>query len=397
MASLLDRGPPELQRWAEQLIARLDDPVIAQMLPPFAVARIDAAARPFTHLLEAGRRARNEHEFKVLFSLASSGIRIAHAVCSPWCFAFTRDVARRARWVSTLQASRKALGDAEAARARADFARLRAGLFDASEGFSVHEIIETHVIVEGLRASMHEPSALALYHAAVDLCRDAPRTLRLLSLLAEQLGIEAAVELAPRLCMVALQYPLPPMAMADICGSIEKWRPQIDRLHAASAERFFSAWRLDANRISRSTRERRTERRHGGRSDRRTSQQGDAIFIREQRVADRRLAPDAEATERQPDQPILEAGGWGETMRPYFDAYEALPDIETRLHTCVHPMHAPSGASGALFMPAWAIYSDGRAVDVRNAPGDLSAYARWVASAIDIVDGIAWLSETPPA
>jgi hypothetical protein len=395
MAVLLDRGPPELQRWTEQVIVRLDDPEIHHVLPPFAAARVDRSGRSFTQLLETRTPPRDDAEVTALFSLARAGIRIAMAISSPWFFSFTRDVARRARWASGWQAARQAISDAEAAKARADFARLKATLFSTGDGFSVHEIIETQALVDGLQASMVKPDALAVYRLALELYRDSPQSLRVLSLLNERLGVDKAVALAPRLCAVALQHPLPSLAFSDIWSGVDKWCGRIDQLLEMSAERFFEAWRLDPANASRSTRERRVERRRTPREDRRRNELGDATFIREQRQLERRRTPAAASSNRQSDQPILEAGGWGETIRPYFDAYEALPDVETRLLAAVHPMRPAPGSTEALFMPAWAIYTDGRVATLRPRQADLSAYARWVSTTVDLLDGIAWLNDAP--
>ena len=80
--------------------------------------------------------------------------------------------------------------------------------------------------------------------------------------------------------------------------------------------------------------------------------------------------------------------------------YEALATAEERLQFAIHPMQplagpGPSPASGPLFRPAWALYAGGATADLRNASGDLSTFARWVATALDMVDGLAWLTQPP--
>jgi hypothetical protein len=64
-------------------------------------------------------------------------------------------------------------------------------------------------------------------------------------------------------------------------------------------------------------------------------------------------------------------------------------------------MHsAPSdGTTDAhpVFQPTWAIYADGAAADLRPVPGSLTGFARWVADALDLLDGLAWLNQPDSA
>lgn len=366
MAVILKRGPEEVQGWIEDLRTRLQDPVVHHVLPPLAGVPVDRPPADFVALIDGGQPPRDDADLLALFAIARAGIRLSHAVASPWYFAFTRDVGRRARWAARWQASRRPIATGDAQRARADFALLAGTLFDASEGFSVHDILETHAIVEGLQATMARPSAVALYHLALELYRERPASLQLLSRVAALFDIEVAVALLPRLCAAALRFPFPAIALGDLIASLEQNRAKVDRLVGMTAERFFAACRLDASAVARSA--------------------------REQAVA----------------APFVEADAWDESIRAYFDRYEALQGDEARLLASIHPMQpAPDAAPPALhanpvrpaplFQPAWLLFADGQVADLRQDPGTLTDHARWVADALGLLDGLAWLGEAQPS
>lgn len=352
MATILKRGPGEVQGWIDDLRTRLHDPLVHDRLPPLVAAVVDRPAAAFLDLMERGDPPRDDADLLALFAIARTGIRLSHVVCSPWFSAFTRDVARRARWAARWQASRRPLAGGEDARARADFALLSATLFDASEGFSVHDIIETHAMVEGLSASMARPAALPLYHLAREFYRERPASLRLLGRLAELFDIETAVALAPRLCAAALRFPFPAIAVADLLASLEQNRAKVERLVGMSAERFFVACRLDVASAARSVRE-------AGAG-----------------------APGAEGD------------AWDESLRRCFDRYEAVEGDEARLQAAIHPMR-PAGDGRPLFQPTWLLFEGGDVADLRPEPGTITDHARWAVDALGLLDGLAWLGEAP--
>ncbi len=359
MAVILDRGPDEVQGWLDDLRTRLQNPVVYGVLPPFAAVLVDRPATEFISLLTRRQAPRDDAELFAMFSLARAGIHLSHVVASPWYFAFTRDVGRRARWAARFQASRRPLASGEELRARNDFAMLAGTLFDTTEAFSVHEILETHAIVEGLRSSMARPSAVALYHLALELYRERPSSLRLLSHLAGLFNIELAVALVPRLCVAALRFPFPAIALGDLIASLEQNRRKVDQLVEMTAQRFFATCRLDAVAAVRSSREHAA----GG--------------------------------------PFVESDAWAESIRTYFDRYELLDGTEARLQAAMHPMqgalHLAAADSPALFQPSWLLFPDGRVGDLRPQPGTFTDFARWVADALGLLEGIAWLSEPQPA
>ena len=366
MAVILKRGPGEVQGWIEDLRNRLQDPVVHQVLPPLAGVAVDRPAADFVALIEGGLPPRDDADLLAQFAIARAGIRLSHVVASPWYFAFARDVGRRARWAARWQASRRQIATGDEQRARADFALIAGTLFDASEGFSVHDVLETHAIVEGLQASMARPSAVALYHLALELYRERPASLQLLSRVAGLFDIEVAVALLPRLCAAALCFPFPAIALGDLIASLEQNRAKVDRLVGMTAERFFAACRLDTSAVARSA--------------------------REQAVA----------------APFVEADAWDESIRAYFDRYEALQGDEARLQASIHPMRpAPDAAPPALnatpmrpaplFQPAWLLFADGQVADLRQEPGTLTDHARWVADALGLLDGLGWLGEVQPS
>jgi hypothetical protein len=367
MAATLKRGPAEVQGWIEDLRNRLQDPVVLHVLPPLVGLPVDRLGADFVALLDGGVPPRDDADLLALFAIARTGIRLSHVVGSPWYFAFTRDIGRRARWAAHWQASRRPIATADQQSARADFAVLAGTLFDASEGFSVHDILETHAIVEGLHATMARPSAVALYHLALELYRERPASLHLLSRVAGLFDIEIAVALLPRLCAAALRFRFPAIALRDLIGSLEQNRAKVDRLIDMTAERFFAACRLNPSAAARSVRE----------------QAVDASFV--------------------------EADAWDESIRAYFDRYESLQGDEARLQASIHPMlpappdAAPTALNAAqvrpapLFQPTWLLFADGHVADLRQAPGTLTDHARWVADALGVLDGLSWLGEAQPS
>ena len=109
------------------------------------------------------------------------------------------------------------------------------------------------------------------------------------------------------------------------------------------------------------------------------------------------------------DAPFVEADAWDESVRAYFDRYEALQGEEARLQASIHPMlpvppdAAPPPPNAAqvrpapLFQPAWLLLPDGEVADLRQVPGTLTDHARWVADALGMLDGLAWLGEAQPS
>jgi hypothetical protein len=357
MPVLLNHGPEGVRRWIDEFRNRLSDPVLHSMLAPAGV-HVDRPAAEFIVRLGRGAAPRDDLEQRALFDIARAGVRLSQVVTSPWYFAFVRDIGRRARWAARWQASRRPLATGEDDQARADFAILEARMFGTSETFSVHDILETHAIVEGLQASMARPTAADLYVLAREYYRERPASLQLLSRLASLFDIETAVALAPRLCTAALRLPFPAIALGDLLRSLEKHRSKVDQLMRMNASQFFSTCGLNPGRTARSAREQAA------------------------------------------DAPFLEADPWDDVLRTYFDRYESLADEEARLVAAIHPMrppHAPSGPGGvSLFQPAWLMFSDGQIADLRPQPGTLSDHARWVADALTLLDGLAGLRRTAP-
>jgi len=395
MAALLHKGPDELQRWVAELGTRLIAPMLQPLLPPLAGVRLQRPYPVVADLLAPGAVPRDDEDVLALFELARVGIRVAHVVTSPWYFMFTRDVARRARWASRILASRQQPAPGAAESARQDFALLCSTLLDRSEGFSVRDILDTHAMVGGLQASMARPAPLELFHLALEFYHESPDSLRLLSRMAEEHGIQNAVLLAPRLCAAALRFPYPAIALADLLQSITQRRDRVGDLLALSGPRFFLACRLDPDTAAMSSRQLRVERREASLAERRTTSSDDSAGGRAARGAGADVL-------RQTDQSMLDSRGWGDTLRPYFDGFEALPDIDARLQACIDPMQADAAPSASgldpLFRPLWSIHADGSVGKLRGKPtaNDLADFARWVTLSLEMLDGLAWLNDAAP-
>ena len=158
------------------------------------------------------------------------------------------------------------------------------------------------------------------------------------------------------------------IAWGDMPYAVPDDYAKVDRLIDMTAERFFAACRLDPSAAARSARE-----------------------------------------QAMVDAPFVEADAWDESVRAYFDRYEALQSEEARLQASIHPMlPAPPDATppalnaaqvrpAPLFQPAWLLFADGQVADLRQVPGTLTDHARWVADALGMLDGLAWLGEVQPS
>lgn len=354
MYSALPSGPDELQRWVLAAGNRLRDPQLGPQLPPLSAAAIGTPAHLLPPLLTPAASPDDAPRVTTRYDLGHATVLASHAVTSPWCGRHAREVARRARWTARWLASRRPMADPERAQVRADFASVYGSLHDASAGYSVHEIADTHAIVEGLRwaSGIADPSTLyrriGLAHAG-----DAHR-LRLLSTFARTFGVERATALASRICAIALKFPWPSLALSDLLQSLERNHDRVPGLLVVAPERFAQVCRLDPEVAALSTQE------LGG---------------------DSGLTP-VDAVE----EAVLAAHG----------RYETLASANERIGAAMYPLGLPGEAVSAEagpFAPAWLIDPRGGVAARSDETPDLARLARWATAATEIADAIAWLAD----
>jgi hypothetical protein len=354
MYCALPSGPDELQRWVLSVGARLRDARLAPQLPPLAAAAVDVPAARVPALLVQPSYPEQTEQIALRYRLGHASVLASHPITSPWCGRHAREIARRARWTGRWLASRRPMAEPERSQVRADFASIYGSLHDASAGHSVHEIADTHAIVEGLRwaSGVVEPTSLYRLIAATH-AGDAHR-LRLLSSFGRMFGVERAAPLAARVCAIALKFPWPSLALSDLMQSLERNSDRIPGLLVVTPERFAQVCRLDPEVAALSTQE---------------------------LAGDSGLSP-ADAVE--------------EAVLAAQRRYESLPSANERIGAALHPLGNPDEpvtAHAGPFAPSWVIDAQGGVAGRADEAPDLARLARWATAATELADAIAWLGD----
>ena len=354
MYCALPSGPDELQRWVLAVGARLRDTRLAPQLPPLAAAALDVPAARLSALLVPPTHPEQTEQIAVRYRIGHTTVLASHPVTSPWCGRHAREIARRARWTSRWLASRRPMADAERAQVRADFASVYGSLHDAAAGYSVHEIADTHAIIEGLRwaSGMVEPASL--YRLIGTTHAGDSHRLRLLTAFGRMFGIERAALLAARVCAIALKFPWPSLALSDLMQSLERNSDRIPGLLVVPPERFAQVCRLDPEIAALSTQE----------------LAGDSGLSPADSVDEAALAVQAR--------------------------YETLASANERIGAAMHPLGNPDEpvtAHAGPFAPSWVIDAQGGVAGRADESPDLARLARWATAATEIADAIAWLGD----
>jgi len=228
--------------------------------------------------------------------------------------------------------------------------RSTVSLFDGAPSpghFSAWEIIETHAVAQGvtwLRGSA-DSDLRQLANYLYKKVRESPQYLRLINAMGDRFGDQAAIQLLPRLCFLALQTTEPSEVLSGLCGRLAEEDSAV-RL-AFSSTREFCEWAgFDAAFASRSLRER-----------------------------DKRI----------------EGHPWMRIFSPYFDRFESLPDIDARLKLLLGPRGAEASR---MFKPPFTVFADGSLTlsDHPSSPLAKEEKELWITIAAETIEGLARLS-----
>jgi hypothetical protein len=272
-------------------------------------------------------------------------------VTSRWFFEFVRDWARSAILAARFKSTGKLPYAGWDAKVKTEFQTLKTGLSHVASGYTTWEVLETQAVIEGLWGAMPTPSADKVVFAARKFYNAHTKYRHIFDHMVEQFGVEPAVSLGPKLCAIALQYDEPGGVMSDLLRDLEKARGGIDILAKMSATEIVKSRRMDPHTVSRSCRE-------------------------------------LGAAPRDPGDIVMTV------LSRYFDLYEALGQKE-RLSAMMHPGrlggYAPAGKP--IFLPMYGLFGDGRCIDPQRSKRNMTDFAAWVSIGLQVVDGIAWLSE----
>lgn len=354
MYSALPRGPDELQRWVLSVGTRLRDARLAPQLPPLGAAAIPVPAAALPALVAPPATAGETDRVAARYAIGHATVLASHAITSPWCSRHAREITRRARWTGRWLASRRPMSEPERVQVRSDFASIYGSLHDASAGYSVYEITDTHAIVEGLRwaSGVVEPASLYRLIAATH-ASDSHR-LRLLSTFGRTFGVERAALLAARICAIALKFPWPSLALSDLLQSLERNSDRVPGLLVVAPDRFAHVCRLDPEVAALSTQE------LGGDSG----------------------LPPADAVE--------------ESLHAAQARYESRASVNERIGSAMHPLGSPEEPTplhAGPFAPSWLLDAAGGVAGRTDETPDLARLARWATAATEIADAVAWLAD----
>lgn len=214
--------------------------------------------------------------------------------------------------------------------------------------FTAWEIIETHAVAQGVLwlTGSAESGLRQLADYLYNSVRESPQYLRLIHAMGDQVGDQAAIQLLPRLCFLALQTLEPSKVLAGLCGRLAD-ESSAARLAISSTPEFCEWVGIDPARISRSLRERDGK---------------------------------------------LEGHPWMRTFSQYFDRFEALRDIDARLEL----LFGPRGDEAyRMFRPPFTVYADGSLALSDHASSPLAEKEQelWVTITTETVEGLALLSK----
>jgi hypothetical protein len=103
-----------------------------------------------------------------------------------------------------------------------EFSKLATEFESPDSGYSVWDIAETHAVGQGLRWALPGAPSEDLLEIANRLYRDKILYVRILNETAQEFGSEAAFQLLPRLCFVALQHGRPGAALSRYIQAVRE-------------------------------------------------------------------------------------------------------------------------------------------------------------------------------
>jgi hypothetical protein len=228
--------------------------------------------------------------------------------------------------------------------------RSAVSMFDnapSPEHFSAWEIVETHAVAQGVLwlTGSSESGLRQLADHLYNTVRQSPQYLRLIDTMGDRVGDQAALQLLPRLCFLALQTLEPSKILAGLCARLAD-EGSAARL-AISSTREFCEWvGIDAAFVSRSLRERDRE---------------------------------------------VEGHPWMRIFSQYFDRFEALPDVDVRLELLLGPR---GGDAYRMFRPPFTVFADGSLAlsDHSSSPLAEEEEEFWITITTETIEGLTRLS-----
>jgi hypothetical protein len=220
----------------------------------------------------------------------------------------------------------------------------------APDEITAWNIIETQAVVQGLTwLTGSDPKNLRLFAENL-YCevRSLPRYVRLLGHVADEIGEEEAFTLLPRLCFLALQSPDPAAVFMVLFNQLLAENSATD-LAASSPEAFCHWSGADPHYLSRSLRER---------------------------------SPNID---NHPCMPLF---------RDYFDRFEAVPDMESRLELLLTPRGM---GARRTFWPTFTVFADGHVQLERSSGFDIDEELKavWIDMTAEAVTGLELLRDGP--
>lgn len=209
---------------------------------------------------------------------------------------------------------------------REEYASANSGLSEISAaGYSPFEILETHAVSQGLLWAMPDnaDSLCWLANHFYTVYEKSPNSeiyVRLLNLMAETMGGEAAIRLLPRMCSLALQTNEPPAEIARLAARIMSERA-VTRVCNYTPRQFCEWADVDVALVCKSLRERNTP---------------------------------------------LRNHPWLKFFSNYFDAFESISSIDGRLNLL---MGVQGGSSFMIFAPMFTVFENGDMLSSRRGAG----------------------------
>lgn len=343
--------PDELKRQVRTLHRRVLAGRGSAMFAPVACVALDGDLDRLRQMIHDGHPPASNDDRRMLYDIAHETAHIAQMTTSNWLFIWVK----RLTWLATVTSVELQQGRPTAKWAddhRGHFRTLQAEMHTERDGYSAHQVIEAHAVIEGCRGAMPRPTAQGIVTLAGRFHRADPDYLQALDELTERLGIETAVELGPKLLGLALALPDP--------GA--EFRPLLRALNGESAEDVALIAGLDASE---------TVRLFGG----------DAL--------------QASRSPRELGAATAQGAGdlWATLMAPYLDAYESLSD-GSRLAAKFHPGRPEDYArpDESPFRPRYALFADGRVLDLGRGTMDTTDFAGWVTVSLALLDALDWLA-----
>jgi len=335
----------ELKRRSAELHRRMVEGTGDSIFPYTVGVFLRIAHERLDHLL-SGRPdpSFSDDDYRALYSLGHESAHILQLLASGWFFGHVNRVSRL-----VMEAVRRdragQLDEHWTAQARGLLAAEFALLEERAYSFNVAELLETHAVCQGVRWASATDEPDELLWLAERFSAGSPLYLRLLHISAEHHGHRFAVELLPRLCLLALGMQDPRVAFAHLVARLdaEGGVAEVGGLDAAELCRWAG---VDPDQLALSVRERQPE--------------------------------------------TVTGNLWFETMLvSYLDAYEQFGDTSARLNAVFGFDRA--AIRSPAFQPWFAVFGDGVVHPLHDPQADVNRYEGWCRISLLMLDALEYL------